>query len=173
MTNLQYVDRAVSRSGVTLKPYEQALFAELDAAITHYERKSTALIQILHRAQELFGYLRPDVVEHISRNLRLPLSHTYGVIGFYSFFSKAPLGKYTVKVCTGTACYVRGADQLLRGISKELGVKPGETTADGRFSLRCARCVGACGLAPVLMINDDVVSKLRSDRIRKVLNQYK
>lgn len=173
MASLSYKDHAISRSGSTAAPYEQVLYSELDATIAHYQHEPTALIQVLHRAQEMFGYLKPDVVAHVARELRLPLSHVNGVIGFYSYFSKTPFGKYTIRLCTGTACYVRGADQVLRGLQKELGIRPGETTADGRFSLRCARCIGACGLAPVLMINNDVQSKLRSDRIRKVLSQYK
>ena len=105
--------------------------------------------------------------------MRLPISHVYGVIGFYSFFSRVPQGKHTISVCTGTACYVRGAEALLRSFEKELGIKNGETSADGRFSLRCARCVGACGLAPVAMIGDRVHGHLKSNEVKKVLKAYK
>ncbi len=173
MTSLTRIHQAISRSGAVQAPYEQALFQELHAAIEFYQRSPESLIQVLHRAQELFGYLREDVVAFVAHELRLPVSRIYGVIGFYSFFSKVPQGKHTVNVCTGTACYVRGADQLLRALEKELGITKGETTGDGRFSLRCARCVGACGLAPVVMINDDVQSKVKSDRIKKILRNYK
>ena len=173
MTRLTSVHHGISRSGVVQAPYEQPLFEELDAAIAFYDRAPDALIQILHRAQELFGYLREDVVDHIAHALRLPLSKVHGVIGFYSFFSKVPQGKHTVNVCLGTACYVRGAAQLLRGLEKQMGIKRGETTGDGRFSLRCARCVGACGLAPVLMVNDDVQGKVRIDGLKKLLKNYK
>ncbi len=173
MTRLSDIQRGISRSGVIHAPYEEALFAELESAVGHYQRAPESLIQILHRAQELFGYLRDDVVQFISAELRLPISHVYGVIGFYSFFSTVPLGKHHVCVCTGTACYVRGADRLLRGVEKTLGVARGETTIDGRFSLRCARCVGACGLAPVMTIDDDVHSKIEVNRLRTILRQYK
>lgn len=167
------VDRVVSRSGVTRVPYEQSLFDELNGAIDFYRGAPDALIQVLHRAQEVFGYMRPDVVAFICRRLRLPLAHAYGVIGFYSFFSKVPQGKYPVRVCTGTACYVRGSDQLLRGLRKELGVDVDQTTADGRFSLRCVRCVGACGLAPVIMVGTEFHGNLRTDRLKKILGRYK
>ncbi|MBI4579701.1 MAG: NADH-quinone oxidoreductase subunit NuoE [Planctomycetes bacterium] len=173
MTSLSAVHQGISRSGVVAAPYEQALFAELQMAVEFYERAPDALIQILHRAQELFGYLREDLVEYIAHELRLPISRVYGVIGFYSFFSRVPQGKHTINVCTGTACYVRGAETILRSIEKELGIQPGETTADGRYSLRCARCVGACGLAPVAMVGDHVHGHLRSSEIRKTLKAYK
>ena len=162
-TSLTSIHRQVSRSGVGLAPFEQPLFAELDAAIEHHARRPEALIQILHRAQELFGYLREDVIDRIARELRLPISRIYGVIGFYSYFSKVPTGKHTINVCTGTACYVRGADQLLRVVAKALGIDNGGTTTDGRFSLRCARCVGACGLAPAIVIDDDLEGKLDAE----------
>lgn len=173
MASLTSVHTGISRSGVIHAPYEQALFQELQAAIDHYAHRPESLIQVLHRAQELFGYLREDVVTYISRQLHVPVSKVYGVIGFYTFFSRIPQGKHQVSVCTGTACYVRGADQLLRSFEKQLGVKAGETTSDGRFSLRCVRCIGACGLAPVAVIGNDVHSKLRSDGVKKTLKAYK
>jgi NADH:ubiquinone oxidoreductase subunit E len=164
---------SVSRSGATRVPFEYPLFGELDKTIAYFDFSPQALIQILHRAQELFGYLREDVVQHVSRELRIPVSKIYGVIGFYSFFSKVPQGKHTITVCTGTACYVRGADRLLRGLSKLLGVDSGGTTPDGRYSLRCARCVGACGIAPVMVIDEDVHGTVKTDRLKTVVRQYK
>jgi len=131
------------------------------------------LIQVLHRAQELFGYLREDVVKYIARELRLPVSRVHGVIGFYSFFSRVPQGKYTVSVCLGTGCYVKGADRILRGFEKNLGIQPGQTSADGRFSLRCVRCVGACGVAPVAMVGNDLHTQIRMENVKKVLKAYK
>ncbi len=173
MTSLSDIQQGISRSGVVQAPYEQVLFAELQAAIDFYKKAPDALIQILHRGQELFGYLREDVVHYIAHQLRLPISRVYGVIGFYSFFSRVPQGKYTVSVCTGTACYVRGADALLRSFEKELQIKTGQTTSDGKFSLRCARCVGACGLAPVAMIGDHVHGNLKGNEVKKTLKAYK
>jgi NADH-quinone oxidoreductase subunit E/NADP-reducing hydrogenase subunit HndA len=173
MTSLSTIHQGISRSGAVHAGYEQALFAELQAAIEHYDYAPDALIQVLHRAQELFGYLREDVVQYVARELRLPISRVHGVIGFYTFFSRVPQGKYTINICTGTACYVRGAEALLRGFEKELKIERGETTGDGRFSLRCARCVGACGLAPVAMIGDDVHGHLKTQSIKKILKGYK
>jgi NADH:ubiquinone oxidoreductase subunit E len=167
------IQQGISRSGVVTAPYDQALFAELQMALDFYDRAPDALIQVLHRAQELFGYLREDVVNYIARELRLPMSQVHGVIGFYSFFSRVPQGKHTINICTGTACYVRGAETLLRTFEKELGISSGQTTADGRFSLRCARCVGACGLAPVAMIGDHVHGHLKSNAVKKFLKAYK
>ncbi len=171
-TQLAHIE-SVSRSGATVAASEFPLFDELNATIAHFDHSPKALIQVLHRAQELFGYLREDVIDHVSRELRLPVSKINGVIGFYSFFSRVPQGKHTVTVCMGTACYVRGADQLVRGLNKLLGVEPGDTTSDGRYSVRCARCVGACGLAPVLVIDDDVHGNVQTARLKNVVRQYK
>ncbi len=163
----------ISRSGAAAGPAEMPLFSELNSAMEHYDHAPDALIQILHRAQEVFGYLRDDVIEHIGRELRIPLSKIYGVIGFYSFFSRVPQGKHSVTVCTGTACYVRGAERVLNELEKVLGIASGGTTNDGRYSVRCARCVGACGLAPVLMIDDDVHGSLDPKRLKGLVRQYK
>lgn len=173
MTTLSQVHGGLSRSGAVQAPFEKALFDELQAAIVFYEHSPDSLIQILHRAQELFGYLREDVIRYVSVELRVPISRVYGVIGFYSFFSRVPQGKHPISVCMGTACYVRGSEQLMRAFENQLNVKQGETTADGRFSLRCVRCVGACGLAPVAMIGKDLHSKVKTDQIKKVLKAYK
>lgn len=173
MTSLSTIEKGISRSGASTAPYEQALWQELSSAIAFYQRAPDSLIQVLHRAQELFGYLREDVVKYIARELRLPLSRVHGVIGFYSFFSRVPQGKHTISVCMGTGCYVKGADQILRGFEKALGVSAGQTTADGRFSLRCVRCVGACGVAPVAMVGDDLHTQLKMDSVKKVLKAYK
>ena len=162
----------VSRSGATHSP-DAVLFDELDRTFTFYGYAPDALIQVLHRAQELFGYLREDVVDRIATALRLPLSQVHGVIGFYSYFSRKPLGKHVVNICLGTACYVRGADLILRRLEKELGIMAGQTTPDGQFSLRCARCVGACGMAPVVMIGPDIHSQLRPDRLKGTLRKYR
>lgn len=173
VTRAASLEPAVSRSGVINAPYEAALFGELRAAFDFYHRAPDALIQILHRAQELFGYLREDVVRYIAVELRLPLSKVYGVIGFYSFFSTVPQGKHLISLCKGTACYVKGADQLQRVFEKELGISAGQTTRDGRYSLRCVRCVGACGLAPVATVDSDLHSNLKSDKVKKLLRAYK
>ncbi len=173
MKKYQQMIESVSRSGATAAASEHSIFEELNVTIDHFDRSPLALIQILHRAQELFGYLRDDVVQYISRELRIPVSKVHGVIGFYGFFSRIPRGKHTITVCTGTACYVRGAVRLLRGIEKQLEIESGDTTTDGRYSLRCARCVGACGIAPVLVIDDDVHGDVASKRVKNLIRQYK
>ena len=139
MTSLSNVKQGISRSGAVSAPYEQALFAELQMAIDFYNRAPDALIQILHRAQELFGYLREDVVEYIAHELRLPISQVYGVIGFYSFFSRVPQGKYTISVCMGTACYVRGAETA--------GALVREGTGDQERARRRRTGGSACGVS--------------------------
>lgn len=173
MTSLAHVQRGLSRSGVAVAPFEQALFAELEAAALHYQAAPESLIQILHRAQELFGYLREDVVDWVAHRLRLPISQVHGVIGFYSFFSRVPRGKHVIQLCLGTACYVRGAAPLLGRLQRELGIRAGETTRDGLFSLRTVRCLGACGQAPTVMIGDEIHGGLAGGDIRQTLRRYR
>lgn len=162
-----------SRGPHLLEPRDRAKFDEIQAACEYFDQSEEALIQILHRAQEVFGYLRDDVIKFVARELRLPPSRVYGVVTFYSFFSTTPLGRYTVMVCMGTACYVRGADKLIHQLEKELGIKVGDTTHDGMFSLRTARCIGACGMAPVVVIGEDVHSKVQPDQVKKILKAYR
>jgi NADH-quinone oxidoreductase subunit E/NADP-reducing hydrogenase subunit HndA len=172
MSSIQALENSISRLGHQVGPGEKIKFDQLEIAMGFYNRSPEALIQILHRAQELFGYLRPDVVEYVAQTLRLPASQVYGVISFYSFFSTVPRGKYTIMACMGTACYVRGAEQVVQAFEKELNIQRGQTTPDGLFSLKCVRCLGACGMAPVVMIGEDVHSKLRADGVKKVIRQY-
>lgn len=130
------------------------------------------LINILHAAQEEFGYLPQEVQEVIAAQLRIPVSRVYGVVTFYSFFTMTPKGKYPISVCMGTACYVRGAERVLEEIQRQLEIKVGETTPDGLFSLDCLRCVGACGLAPVLMIGNKVYGRVSPEKVRDILSDY-
>jgi len=167
------IESAISRSGLFTEPQERFKFQQLEAACQYFDDSEEALIQILHRAQEVFGYLRDDAVRFIARQLRLPLSRVYGVLSFYSFFSTVPKGRYTIMVCMGTACYVRGADKVLEQFEKELGIGVGQTTSDGMFTLQTARCIGACGLAPVAVIGDDVHSQIEPDDVAGVLKAYR
>lgn len=152
---------------------EQALFAALDDFIAAQDYSPDSLIEVLHRAQEMFGYLRNDVLAHVAGKLRLPLARVYGVATFYHLFYLKPKGKYEIHVCTGTACYVRGADRLIAALEKQLGVKLDETTADGLFTLTNARCIGSCGLAPAMMIGDDVYGRVDGKQIRRILRNYR
>lgn len=123
---------------------------ELHAICKEHDNDPGELINILHAAQEIFGYLPREVQEMVAAELHIPVSRVYGVVTFYSFFTMTPKGKYPISVCLGTACYVRGAEKVLDEFQRQLEIKIGETTSDGLFSLDCLRCVGACGLAPVV-----------------------
>lgn len=135
-------------------------FKLLDVAIKRHQFRQDALIEILHNAQELFGFLDNDVLIYVGRALRAPLSRVYGVATFYNFFSMKPPGKHTCVVCMGTACYVKGAGQILSALEEKHGIKAGETTPDGAVSLVTARCLGACGLAPALVFDGEVAGKI-------------
>jgi bidirectional [NiFe] hydrogenase diaphorase subunit len=149
----------------TTHPSGDPRFADLDRTIESYNHEPTALIQILHAAQQMFGYLSADVIRYVASALKLPLSHVYGVVTFYHLFTMKPRGKHQIMVCRGTGCHVRGADAIMAAIEKELGIKEGETTKDGMFSLTTARCIGACALAPAISVGDDVYGKLQADKI--------
>ncbi len=151
---------------------QNTLFAELDEFIAQQTKGRDSLIPILHRAQDLFGFLPIDVQEHVAKALNLPVSEVLGVVTFYHYFTMQPRGRHTVNVCLGTACYVRGAKKVVEALAQELGVKIGETTADRRFSLTAQRCFGACGLAPVIMIDDDIHGRVTPKKIAGILAQY-
>lgn len=131
-----------------------------------------ALIPVLHEAQDLFGYLPIEVQQIVAEGLKVPLAEIYGVATFYSRFSLAPKGRYNIGVCLGTACYVKGAQKILDRIKNELGIDVGQTTSDGKFSIEATRCLGACGLAPVMMINEDVYGKLDASEVPGILAKY-
>ena len=144
-------------------------YAELDQFIDSLPTTKGELIRVLHRAQGIFGYLPKEVQVHVAKRLDVPVSKVYGVVSFYSFFTMNPKGKYDVSVCLGTACYVRGADRILEAITKKIGIGVGETTEDAKFSLRTLRCVGACGLAPVVMINDKVYGRVTPEMVDSII----
>lgn len=148
-------------------------FRLIDRIVKRYQGQEGALIPILHQSQEAIGYLPEDVQAYVAEQLDIPLSEVYGVVSFYSLFNTEPKGKYKVSICLGTACYVRGAGQILQEFEKELKVKVGQTTEDGLFTLEACRCLGACGLAPVLMINDNVHGRLVPGDVTTIINKYK
>lgn len=131
-----------------------------------------ALMPVLQKAQDIYGYLPIEVQKMIAVGLNVPLEEVYGVATFYSQFSLYPKGQYKISVCLGTACYVKGAGDVFEALCKKLGIKSGECTPDGRFSLDACRCVGACGLAPVLTVNDEVYGKVTVDDIDTILSKY-
>lgn len=147
-------------------------FKELDKYISSFEDKKGSLIIILHKAQEIFGYIPEEIQEFVAKKVNMPIAKVYGVVTFYNFFSMKPKGKYQISVCTGTACYVRGADKVLEAIKKELNIEVGEVTKDGVFSLDCLRCVGACGLAPVIIVGKEVHGKVKPSEVKNILVSY-
>ena len=152
---------------------QEELFRRLDEVLNEYRERPGGLIPVLQIAQGLFGYLPENVTKHISAGLNRPYSEVAGVISFYSFFSTRPRGKHMVRVCLGTACYVRGGKQVLDAFKKELGIDVGETTGDRLFSLDVARCFGACGLAPAITIDDEVHQRVKPTKIRDILAKYR
>lgn len=132
-----------------------------------------ALIPVLHKAQELFGYLPTEVMDFVADKLQVPTAYVYGVATFYSLFTLTPRGKYQISVCMGTACYVKGAPAILDTVRQQLQIKIGETTEDGLFTLLETRCIGACGLAPVLTVGDDVYGRLTADKVPEILEKYR
>jgi NADH-quinone oxidoreductase subunit E/NADP-reducing hydrogenase subunit HndA len=130
------------------------------------------LINVLHKSQESFGYLPAEVQEIVARELGLSVAKVYGVVTFYSFFTMIPKGKHPISICTGTACYVRGAEKVLDEFKRVLKISVGETTPDGKFSMSCLRCVGACGLAPVVMVGDKVYGRVSPDGVKDILKEY-
>lgn len=144
-------------------------FADLDRVIGRYARERGQLIRILQKAQEIFGYLPEEVQAYIAEKLEIPVSEVNGVVTFYSLFTTEPRGKYTLNICMGTACYVKGAQALMDALKEELKIDEGETTPDGVFTIKSTRCVGACGLAPILVANEDVHGKISPGEIKKII----
>jgi NADH-quinone oxidoreductase subunit E len=152
----------------------QSKFQELDHYIDtlSISDKGSALIPVLHKAQTIFGYLPQDVQAHIADRLDVSTAKVYGVVSFYTFFTMEPRGKYNISVCLGTACFVAGADAVLKEFEKVLQIKSGETTPDFKFSIIPVRCVGACSLAPIVMINDKVYPRVKVSEVANILAEY-
>ena len=146
--------------------------AKLDAVIAEHKGEKGALMPVLQKAQDIYGYLPIEVQQHIAHGMDVPLSEVYGVASFYSQFILNPKGEYAVAVCLGTACYVKGAGLLMDKLESLIGIKNGEITADRKFSLDATRCIGACGLAPVLTVNEEVYGRLTPDMIKGILDKY-
>ncbi len=151
----------------------QAKTAELVAFIEEHKNVDGPLMPIMQKAQELFGYLSLETQELIADSLGIPLTEVYGVATFYAQFSLKPKGEYIISVCTGTACYVKGAQAVLDKVVEILGIGVGETTPDGKFTIQDTRCLGCCGLAPVMTINEDVYGRLTPADIKDILDKYK
>ena len=158
----------------TVVPYRgtPAQEEKLRQVIESYKGKPGSTMPVLQAAQEIFGYLPEEVQIIIAEGLDIPLSEVYGVASIYAQFTMNPKGKYQISVCLGTACYVKGAADVLSAVEEKLGIKSGSITGDGKFSLDSCRCVGACGLAPVMMINEDVYGRLTPEKVGPILDKY-
>ena len=148
-------------------------FRELETFINSLDTKKGSLISVLHKAQGIFGYLPREVQEFVADKLNESLANVYGVVSFYSYFIMVPKGEHAVAVCMGTACYVRGADKVLNEFQKQLGIKSGETSVDGKFSIDALRCVGACGIAPVVLVGEKVYKKVEPNEVKGIIEEYK
>jgi NADP-reducing hydrogenase subunit HndA len=145
---------------------------ELKEVCKFFNNDKGELINVLHKAQSLFGYLPAELQEVIARELNVSVAHVYGVVTFYSFFTMTPKGEFPISICLGTACYVRGAEKVLEEFKKELKIQVGETSGDGKFSLSCLRCVGACGLAPVVMVGEKVFGRVSPEGVKDIIAEY-
>ena len=146
---------------------------ELQDVCKFFNNDKGELINVLHKAQGIFGYLPAEVQEVIAKELNVSVAHVYGVVTFYSFFTMTPKGEHPISICLGTACYVRGADKVLEEFKRILNIQVGETSADGKFSLSCLRCVGACGLAPVVTVGDKVYGRVSPDGVKDIVAEYR
>lgn len=149
---------------------EQA--AKLQAVLAEANGDKSRLMAVMQEAQEIYGYLPYEVQQMIAEGLNVPMEKVYGVATFYAQFALSPKGKYNISVCLGTACYVKGSGDVLDKICEIVGIQPGECSADGKYSVEACRCIGACGLAPVMTINDDVYGRLTTDMIPGILAKY-
>lgn len=159
----------MSHIKVGLKPEQIKAIQEICKS---FNNDPGELINVLHKTQGYFGYLPAEVQEVIAANLNISVAKVYGVVTFYSFFTMIPKGKHPISICTGTACYVRGAEKVLDEFKRILEIKVGETTADGKFSLSCLRCVGACGLAPVVLVGEKVYGRVSPDGVKDIIKEY-
>lgn len=158
-------------SRIKVKIKEQDLLKIREICQAH-NNEPGELINVLQQTQEHFGYLPAEIQEAVAQELGLPVAKVYGVVTFYSFFTMIPQGRYPISICTGTACYVRGADNVLQEFKRQLGIGVGETSEDGKFSLNCLRCVGACGLAPVVLVGDKTYGRVAPDGVKDILAEY-
>jgi NADH:ubiquinone oxidoreductase subunit E len=155
-----------------LKEFTAEQVAKLDEIIARHKGKPGGLIPVLEEAQVALEFLPVSVQKKVAKGLNLPFSRVYGVVTFYSFFTMTPRGRHTVRVCLGTACYVRGGKALADALKKEFGIGEGETTPDRRFTFESVRCLGACGLGPVVVVDEDVHGRMKPSKLKEVLSQY-
>ena len=162
----------IQQTQVMTTAEKEAAFEKVTNVIDLYKDKEGSLIQVLHLAQMIYGHLPLELQEFIAEKMDISLSEVSGVVSFYSFFSTIPRGEHTIRVCLGTACYVRGGKKVVESLQERLGIELGETTEDGMFTLEIARCIGACGLAPAMMVDDTVYKQVNVNKIDRILQEY-
>ncbi len=145
---------------------------QIKAICKGFNNEKGEVINVLHKVQGAFGYLPAEVQEVIAHELNMSVAQVYGIVTFYSYFTMIPKGEHPISICMGTACYVRGAEKILDEFKRQLNIKVGETTGDGKFSLNCLRCVGACGLAPVVLVGEKVYGRLTTDQVKEIIAEY-
>ena len=155
-----------------LQEFSPKELAAADAIIDRYRNKPGSLIPVLEEVQEAIGYLPKSIQRRIARRLKIPFSEVYGVVTFYSFFTMIPRGRHTIRCCLGTACYVKGGQKILEKLSQTLKAEAGETTPDRRFSLETVRCLGACGLAPVMVVDEHTYKQMNSSKVQEIISDY-
>ena len=160
------------KTSARCKECDASKYGEIASIIDLYKGKEGSLIKVLHLAQEIYGYLPLDLQRFIADGMGKTLSEVSGVVSFYSFFSTKPRGIHTIRVCLGTACYVRGGKKIVEAIQEKLGVSIGDTTEDGKFTFEVARCIGACGLAPAMMIDGVVYKQVNVNKLDSILSKY-
>ncbi|HSL39113.1 MAG TPA: NADH-quinone oxidoreductase subunit NuoE [Desulforhopalus sp.] len=166
------MDQTVGRDPTAAQPFSADELAAVDRIVNHHKDQPGALIPVLEEVQEAIGYLPKSIQKRISERMRVPLREIHGVVSFYSFFTMVPRGRHTTRCCLGTACYVRGGKNNLDRLKNALQIEPGETTADQRFSLETVRCLGACGLAPVITVDEDTYKQVKPSTISEILARY-
>ena len=169
---LAEIERLVNQAKGRGIGYGGKVFGDIQKVIDETGGKAGAIIRVLQQAQGMIGYLPTPVIATISRDLKVPLSEVYGVITFYHFFSMKPKGRYVVQVCMGTSCYVKGGGKILEILKRDWNLEPGGITADGRFSLEIVRCLGACGLSPVVAVGTDIHGRVKPVKLNDILDSY-
>ena len=169
---LHQAGRAEPSKGKTSTSIDSKTSRQIKKIIEATAGQAGAPIRVLQKVQGLIGYLPREALEIVSREMGIPLSELYGITSFYSFFSMVPKGKYVIQVCLGTSCYVKGGQRIIDSLKKDFGLESGSTTPDGKLSLQTVRCLGCCGLSPVLAINEDVHRKVKPSKLKEILSSY-
>ena len=170
---MRQAGRTKPTKGKASKGIDSRTSRQIKKIIEATDGQAGAPIRVLQRVQGIIGHLPREALDTVSREMRIPLSELYGITSFYSFFSMVPKGKYVIQVCLGTSCYVKGGQKIIDSLKKDFGLESGNTTPDGKFSLQTVRCLGCCGLSPVLAVNENVHRKVKPSKLKEILSSYR